>query len=126
MSMRTALARARGLGSAQEGVSHWWAQRVTAVALVPLSVWFVYSVVSLSGAGYEQVVAWLGSPFRAALLILFLTALFYHAALGMQVVIDDYVHHQGMRLAGLVVIKFALAVLAATAIVSVLRITVSA
>ena len=85
---------ARGLGSAKAGTSHWWAQRVTAVALIPLSLWFVVSVLGLVHADYVVVITWLHAPWTAVLLSLFLFALFYHAYLGVQVVVEDYVHER--------------------------------
>ena len=90
--LRTPLARAMGLGSAKEGVQHWWAQRVSAVALVLLGLWFVASLIALAGADHLRVVAWLHGPLAAVLTILMLAAVFYHTALGLQVVIEDYVH----------------------------------
>ncbi len=122
MSLRTPIARAKGLGSAKEGVSHWWAQRVTAVALVPLTLWFVIAILGLTTADHSAVVAWISSPIRAALLVLFLVALFYHAKLGLQVVIEDYVHHEGAKTASLIATTFVIYFLGATAIVAVLKI----
>lgn len=100
--MRSPLGRALGLGSAKEGVEHWWVQRVTAVALVPLSLWFVSAVIGLVGADLETVQNWIGLPLPAILLILLLIAIFYHAYLGLQVVIEDYVHTELAKL-GLIV-----------------------
>ena len=86
MSRRSALGRVRGLGSAKEGVGHWWAQRLTALALVPLTIWFAASVAALTGASHPEMVAWAGSPLVAGLLILLIVATFYHNYLGLQVV----------------------------------------
>ena len=99
--LRTPLGRAIGLGSAKEGAQHWWMQRVTAVALAPLAVWFVVWVVILAGSGAARaaVVAWLHDPVSAAVWVLLLIATFYHGALGLQVVIEDYVGNEGARLA---------------------------
>src|SRR5690606_7426635 len=105
MSMRAPLARVRGLGSAKEGVGHWWVQRVTALALIPLAIWFVGSVIALVGADYATVVNWLRSPVVAALLLLLILATFYHAALGLQVVIEDYVHDEPVKLAAILAVK---------------------
>ncbi len=117
--MRSSLGRARGLGSAKEGVGHWWAQRVTAIALVPLSIWFVIAVISLIGADYAVFQAWIGTFGNALLMILTALVLFYHAHLGMQVVIEDYVHGEAARIATLLVVKFVLASLAASCVLAV-------
>ncbi len=122
MSLRTPLARARGLGSAKEGVQHWWAQRVTAVALIPLSVWFVVSLLAVAGADYPTVVAWVGSPVNTALLVILLFSVFYHALLGLQVVIEDYIHTEWLKHTVLISVHFALILLGVIAIVSVVRI----
>jgi succinate dehydrogenase / fumarate reductase membrane anchor subunit len=103
--MRSALSRAIGLGSAKEGVEHWWRQRTTAVLLVPLTLWLVISVIGLVGADRQALVAWLHNPMWAVLMILLIVATFYHAALGLQVVIEDYIHGEAMRLTVLVVMR---------------------
>lgn len=120
--LRSPLARARGLGSAKDGVAHWWVQRVTAVALVPLAIWFVASVVMLSNCSYERFTAWVGSPLPAILTVLLIVATFHHAQLGLQVVIEDYVHREGVKLAGIVLVKLAAFALGAAAVFSVLKI----
>lgn len=105
MSLQTPLARVLGRGSAREGVEHWWWQRLTAVALVPLGIWFVIAVISLVGAGYPEARAWVTAPLNMVLLIAFSAALLHHAQLGLQVVIEDYVHHEAWKLAGLLAVK---------------------
>lgn len=120
-SMRTPLARVRGLGSAKDGVHHWWAQRLTAIALVPLVLWFVVSVAGMPGMDHAAVVAWVGSPAVTVLLVLLIAATFWHAQLGVQVVIEDYVHGEGCKLAALIAVKFAAVLLAVAGIVAVLR-----
>lgn len=122
MSRRSALGRVRGLGSAKEGAAHWWAQRLTAVALIPLSVWFVASIALMARAGHEQVVAWIGHPVVAILLLLLLGAMFYHLKLGLQVVIEDYVHHPAAKLLMLLGNTYGNIVLAAIAGFAVLKI----
>lgn len=92
MSIRSPLARVRGLGSAKDGTHHWWMQRVTAVAMIPLAVWFVYMLLTLAVGEISSLQSWLNSPFQAVLMLAFLGAATYHAKLGMQVVIEDYVH----------------------------------
>lgn len=104
---RTPLARALGLGSANEGVGHWWQQRAGSVALIPLTIWFVVSLVALSGSGYAEVLAWLGSPVVAVLLILLLIALFQHVVLGLQVVIEDYLHYPPVKISLIVLVQLA-------------------
>lgn len=120
MSLRSPLGKVRGLGSAKDGTGHWWAQRLSAVALIPLTVWFCVAVVSLSGADHAAVAAWAGSPVVAGLLILLIAATFYHAYLGVQVVIEDYVHNEALKIASLLLVKGVAIVLALTGILSVL------
>ena len=119
---RTPLARARGLGSARDGVHHWWVQRLTAIALIPLVVWFAVSLVMLSGADYAVVRAWIGSPLVMVLLILTIGIGLHHGQLGMQVVIEDYVHNDGMKLALIVLMRFIAVFFGLAAIVAILRI----
>jgi succinate dehydrogenase / fumarate reductase membrane anchor subunit len=118
-SRRSELGRARGLGSAKEGVAHWWAQRLTALALVPLLLWFVASLVAHTGTDHANVTLWLGSPVTFGLMLLLLGAGFWHMALGLRVVIEDYVHLDALKL-GLVILvqfgAFALGVAAAVAL----------
>lgn len=126
MSLRTPLGRARGLGSAKEGVSHWWSQRVSAVALVPLTVWFVMAMASMAGADHATVIAWVGSPWVATFLMAFIVLLFYHAVLGVQVVIEDYVHHEGLKLAAILGVKFMAGLFGIVAVLAILRIVLLA
>ena len=120
--LRTPLSRARGLGSAKQGVHHWWAQRITAVALIPLVVWFAISLIMLSGADYGVVRAWIGSPVVMVLLTLTIVIGLHHGQLGMQVVIEDYVHNDGMKLALIVLMRFIAVFFGLAAIVAILRI----
>ncbi len=122
MSLRSPLGRVRGLGAAREGVGHWWHQRLTSIALVPLTIWFAASLVSLIGADYFTMREWMGSPLAAGLLILFLVAGFYHAALGLQVVIEDYLHHEGAKIALLMAVNALALVLALTGVLAVLSV----
>ena len=121
MDRRTPLARARGLGSAKEGVHHWWAQRLTAIALIPLVVWFAISLVMLSGAEYNVVRAWIGSPLVMVLLILTIGIGLHHGQLGLQVVWEDYTEG-ALRVVMIVVTRFLAVLFGLAAIVSVLRI----
>jgi succinate dehydrogenase membrane anchor subunit len=120
--LRTPLARARGLGSARVGVHHWWAQRLTAIALIPLVVWFAISLVMMSGADYGAVRAWIGSPVVMVLLILTIAIGLHHGQLGLQVVIEDYVHGDGSKLALIVAVRFIAVLFGLAAVVAVLRI----
>lgn len=120
--LRSPLGRVMGLGSAKEGVTHWWAQRLTAVALIPLVLWFVIALIGLTGADRAAVVAWLHAPLPAIAMVLMLIAMFYHMQLGIQVVLEDYVHTEGWKIALLVLNKFVAFALAAAGIFAVLRI----
>ncbi|MGQ9371381.1 succinate dehydrogenase, hydrophobic membrane anchor protein [Azospirillum sp. ST 5-10] len=122
-TLRDPLGNARGLGSAKHGTDHWWHQRLTALALVPLTLWFVLAVIIHLGADYGEMVAWLRSPYSAAMMILFVAVGFHHAAAGMQVVFEDYVHNEWAKVASIIVTKFVLYALAAICIVSVLKLT---
>jgi len=120
--LRTPLGRALGLGSAKEGVEHWWVQRVTAVALVPLTLWFVAALVAHLGADHASASAWLRSPLTAVAMVLLVVATFVHMALGLQVVIEDYVHHEATKIASLMLVRLACWALGAAALFAVLRV----
>ena len=120
--LRSPLGRVRGFGSAKEGVNHWWGQRIAGVALVPLILWFVIALIQHTGADRAVVVAWLHQPVTAVVMVLMLVASFYHMALGVQVVIEDYVHTEFTKITLLVLDKFLCAILAAAGIFAVLRI----
>lgn len=123
--MQTPLGKVRGLGSAGNGTHHFWMQRLTAIALVPLTVWFLVSVVALIGADHPTVVAWIANPFAATLMILFLATLFYHLKLGAQVIIEDYIHGEAMKLASQITVSFACAIIGLASILAVLKIFVN-
>ena len=122
MSFRTPLSRARGLGSAKSGTHHWWMQRLTAVALVPLSVWFVASLIVVVSADHATVAEWLRSPLVTVLACALVVAVFYHGQLGAQVVLEDYVHSEALKLAAIVALKLASLFLAAVCLFAVLSI----
>ncbi len=124
--MRSPLGQAIGLGSAKGGVGHWWAQRITAIALVPLTIWFVISVIALAGADRSVFVEWVHHPLPAVLLVLLLIATFYHAALGLQVVIEDYIENEIERLALLIVMRLGAVLLAGLGIYAVLKLSFGA
>ena len=125
MSYRSPLGRARGLGSAKEGVHHFWMQRVTAVALIPLVLWFVYSVAQLPNGSYEAVHWWVHAPSVAVALVLFLACALYHSMLGVQVVIEDYVAGDGSKIVALLVSKFAHIIAAVAGVFAVLKIALT-
>ncbi|MET4674735.1 succinate dehydrogenase, hydrophobic membrane anchor protein [Luteibacter sp. ME-Dv--P-043b] len=120
--LRNPLARARGLGSAKEGVGHWMQQRITALALVFLTVWFVLVVLSLVHTDYATARATIARPWNAVLLVALIVTMFKHAVLGLQVVIEDYVHTRWLEVASLVAIKFIAVLAALSGVLAVLRI----
>jgi succinate dehydrogenase / fumarate reductase, membrane anchor subunit len=124
MAYRTPIAKVRGLGAARSGLQHWKMQRLTAISNVLLVLWFVFSAMALSGSGYEEVRAWLASPVTATLMVLLIISTFYHARLGLQVIVEDYVHHEGARVASLVAIALVVFALAVACIVAVLRVAI--
>lgn len=124
--LRSPLARARGLGAAGDGVGHWRAQRVSAIALAPLALWFVASLVARAGADHAEVVAWIARPPVAVALILMLGTVFWHLKLGMQAVVEDYVRGGFARQCGLLANAFACAALAAASVFAVLGIALGA
>lgn len=126
MSLRSPLSQARGLGSAKDGVHHWWMQRLTAIALIPLSLWFVFSIARYHVADYPTMLAWLHNPYVAVALVLYFTALFYHSALGVQVVIEDYVSTEWLKIGSIIVVKLVHFALAAASIFAVLKIAFGA
>jgi succinate dehydrogenase / fumarate reductase, membrane anchor subunit len=125
VAMRTPLGRALGLGSARDGVEDWWRERVSAVALVPLTGWFAVSILAHAGDRYPAVISWLRSPVTTTLLVLLLIALFYHTALGLQVVIEDYVHSRA-KFPALIGVRLGCIALAVAGIVAALVIAFGA
>ncbi len=118
------LARARGLGSAKTGYDHWWLQRVTAIANLFLMVWAICAVLGLTGADYTTFVTWLAQPVHAILLSLFVVSTFTHAALGIQIVIEDYVHTEITKVLSLIALRLVLTGLAVAALFSILKIAI--
>lgn len=121
-SMQTPLRRARGLGSARHGVSHWWSQRLTAMGMIPLVVYLVIGLLANIGADHAAAIAWLGSPFNATAALLLFGVGFYHASLGLQVIIEDYVSNDNRRLLMMVAVKLGMTGLAALSMFSILSI----
>lgn len=105
MNFRTPLSHARGLGSARQGSHHWWRQRVSAVALIPLSLWLAVAVARLPTTSAESVIGWMGEPWNATLLLSFIWAGFFHTMLGLQTIVEDYVHSDWLKIIGIVAIK---------------------
>ena len=120
--MRSDLGRVRGLGTAKEGVHHWWMQRLTAIALIPLTLWFIISIASLNSASYAETVNWLSTPLVSIFMILLVSSTLYHALLGVQVVVEDYIHHEGVKFLLLISLKFIFLVLGVMAVFSLLKI----
>ncbi len=125
MSYRTAKARVTGLGAAGHGTDHWWTQRLTSIALVPLAILWAVPFAGALGAGYEAVIALYQSPFHAIVAALFIAVTFHHHAQGLQVVIEDYVHHKGWRTGLLVANSLGCAALGFAGVFAVLKIAFS-
>jgi succinate dehydrogenase / fumarate reductase, membrane anchor subunit len=125
-NLRTDLARVRHLGSAKEGVRHWWVQRLTAIALVPLGIWFVVSAVQLAGLPLEEFRLWLKTGANFLLLALFVIALFWHMQLGLQVVLEDYVHEEKAKTTLLILNIFVCFFLGAFSLVALVKVAFGA
>ena len=122
MSLRSPLGRVLGTGAAHDGVRHWWLQRLTSIALVPLTVWFVVSLLALPSLGYGTLIAWMSQSSTALLLILLVLTAAWHSQLGVRVVVEDYVHSAGARTLMLVLVGFAHVLLAAAGVFAVLKV----
>jgi succinate dehydrogenase / fumarate reductase membrane anchor subunit len=123
-TMRSPLGRVRGLGSAKGGTHHWWMQRVTSMALLPLTIWFALSAASLAGASYETTVTWIGRPWNAVLLLATIGLSFHHTAAGVQVIIEDYANQEWVKMGGILAVKAICVLLALASALAVLRIAV--
>jgi len=126
MSLVTPLNRVLGLGSAKDGTEHWWAQRLSAIALAVLGVWLTISVTSFESFGYSAVVSWMQAPLNCVLLILTVLTLSYHSQLGVQVVVEDYVHGTGRKIGALIASTFVHILLAAAGVFSLLKLAFGA
>ncbi len=122
MRLSTPLAKTRGLGSAKSGMHHWVAQRLTAVSLIPLSIWFIFSLVCMTELSHQAAIEWIRSPLVAVFLLLFIISLFHHAQLGLQVVIEDYIDCKVTKITGLVLLKLVSFSAGLAAVASVLKI----
>jgi len=122
VTLRSPLGRVLGLGSAKDGTGHWWAQRLSAIALVPLSLWFLGSLAFLPGLDYLTLRAWLSFPVSGLLTVLLVTVASYHSYLGTRVVVEDYVHTAGMKLLCLVSLRFLYVLAGGAGVFAVLRV----
>jgi len=123
MEMRSPLARVRGLGSSNVCFHHWWVQRLPGIALVPLVLWFVLYAVGLASADLATVKAWVGAHYNPVLLILLIICMFHHGQLGLQVVIEDYIHKESVKVTSLILVKGGALLLGACSAFAVLRLT---
>ena len=123
MDYQTPLAKVRGLGSAKAGTGHFWMQRITAITLIPLSLWMVSFTEQLLSASHEEIIVWLAGPLDSILAIAWVIAAFYHAALGLQVVIEDYVHTDWIKISSIWAMKLTFLFFAIAAIVAIFRIS---
>ncbi len=126
MSLRSPLGRVLGQGAARDGVRHWWLQRLTSMALVPLTAWFVVSLLLLPSLGHATLIAWMSQSWTALLLILLVLTAAWHSQLGIRVVVEDYVHSVGGRTLTLVLVGFAHVLLAAAGVLAVLKVALGA
>ena len=122
MSLRTPISKVRGLGSAKNGTHHWWMQKVTTVALVPLTLWFVYLVLRMANSGYDAALSLMSHPIHASLMVIFLTVGLYHLKLGLQVVVEDYIPNHKTKIFSLMMISFACVVVGVISVLSVIKI----
>ena len=122
MQYRTEIKRTKGLGTAKHGFGHWWMQRLSAVLMLPLGLWFVISLMTMPSLAPDDVIQWLQHPIPALLMMLWTITVVYHAALGLQVIIEDYVHNKKTSLTLLVLLKFAMLVLLAMVVFSLFKI----
>lgn len=121
-SLRSPLGTVIGLGSAKSGVHHWWVQRLTSIALVPLTIWFTVSLASLPALDHVTVVSWMAQSWTALLLVLLVLVATYHSQLGVRVVVEDYVHNTGLRTITLVTLTFLHAFLAVAGVFAILKV----
>ena len=122
MRMETPIARVRGLGSARSGAHHWWLERLTSVSTLVLLVWLLVALLRLPRLDHEMVTQWLASPLAAVPMLLLIVSAFWHSKLGLQVLIEDYVHEDGLKLFSLTLLNFFILGLGAFAFFSVLKI----
>ena len=126
MSLRSPLGRVLGLGTAKDGTAHWWGQRVSGAALALLGLWFAVALATMPGFSHAEAVAFIGRPVNAVLLLLLSVTMAYHSLLGVQVVIEDYVHGHGLKILSLVLSRFAHVALAVAAVFAILKLGIGA
>ncbi len=122
MSLRTPLGNVLGLGSAKEGTGHFWGQRLSGIGLLVLGLWFAFAMLVMPGFAHADALAFIGAPLNGVLLLLLVVAMSYHSTLGVQVVIEDYVHGHGLKLAALIISRFVHTFLAVAAIYAIIKI----
>jgi succinate dehydrogenase / fumarate reductase membrane anchor subunit len=122
MSLQSPLGRVLGLGSAKDGTGHWWAQRVSAIALIPLTLWFMFSLLALPALDYATVRAWLSFPMSGFLAMLVVAVSTYHSYLGNTEVIEDYVHSAGMKVLSLLLLRFVHVLVGGAGIFAIMRV----
>jgi len=125
-ALRNPLERAINHGSGGSGVHHWWAQRFSAILLVPLTIWLVWTLAVLAGADYAAARAWIAAPWNAAMALLLVGATFYHARLGVQVVIEDYVHRRGLEVTLQILVASAALAGAVVSMIAILKVALTA
>ena len=126
MSLRTPLGTVLGLGSAKDGTGHFWGQRLSGMGLLIVGLWFVYALITMPGFSHSDAIAFIGAPMNAVMLLLLVVTLAYHSSLGIQVVIEDYIHGHGLKLAALILSRFAHIFLAVASVYAIIKIGFSA
>ena len=121
--LRSPLAKAKGLGASGDASHHFWIQRITALALIPLVIWFCFSIALLPETSYNAIISWIQSPFNAIMMILLVIVSFQHTHLGLQVIIEDYISQHGARLFGILLVKFISYFMMAAGVYSIIKIT---
>jgi len=126
MSLRTPLGEVLGLGSAKDGTGHFWGQRLSGIGLLILGLWFIYAILTIPGFTHAEALTFIGAPLNGVLLLLLVVTMSYHSSLGVQVVIEDYVHGHALKLASLIISRFAHTFLAVAAIYAIIKIGLGA
>jgi succinate dehydrogenase / fumarate reductase membrane anchor subunit len=126
MSLRTPLGNVLGLGSAKDGTGHFWGQRLSGMGLFILGLWFVFAVLTMPGFAHSDAIAFIGAPLNAVLLLLLVVTMAYHSNLGVQVVVEDYIHGHGLKLTTLILFRFAHIFFAVAAVYAIIKIGLSA